>query len=67
MDASSRFCQFWRWPSGDPGGIRGDTLREKFANGMSIPHHPVRLVSGAAPRDMALETGHSKYSHSGAL
>jgi hypothetical protein len=34
----------------------GDTLREKFANRVSIPRHPVRLVSRAAPRTRRLET-----------
>src|SRR5690348_12828183 len=35
---------------------RGDTLREKSANRMSISRHPVRRVSGAAPRTGRLAT-----------
>jgi hypothetical protein len=30
-------------------------------NRVSIPGHPVRLVSGAAPRDRAHEMGHSQH------
>src|SRR5277367_4638482 len=44
----------------------GDTLREKSANRVSIGHHPVRLVSGAALRDRAYEPGFSQYSGCGA-
>jgi hypothetical protein len=36
--------------------LPGDTLREKSAKRVSIPRHPVRLASGAAPRTRHLAT-----------